>query len=421
MDSELQILVLDQKPCFVHYLQYFNKFIVGTYELFPSVDAARSKLGSTIDESHLRDTLESINFRAGKLILIDAEVNVKPRVLLDFDCHVGGGVFDAKVTYRQSVSQYFVFVAHSNGRLCIYTLTSQDGYKISLLERIKIPESNMLTSIDVFLCDKESTTRTPQEKLAVCKQSIQQELELPSLLPQEKIVVGDAEGCITIVHHSQELREKVTDGDSIWQVKCLTVDSGRQIVIVGAENCSWFVYERKKENEKLVLLYKNSYRDFNAGVTSVTVAKSAIPTAPLSILLGSYDETLKIYELNFGDTQDSKLNVNHIKTFSIENGGIWRVKELNTTGASKFCIAAMYAGSYILSLDNFKIEPTELSKHKSLIRLVDIDQPMLNLAQKSLHYDIDVSCDQIFCIADFNNSLCLFKATKSKFDDGMFT
>lgn len=93
MDSELQILVLDQKPCFVHYLQYFNKFIVGTYELFPNLDAARSKLGSYGDESQLRDTLKSINSRAGKLILIDAEVDTRPRILLQFDCRVGGGVF----------------------------------------------------------------------------------------------------------------------------------------------------------------------------------------------------------------------------------------------------------------------------------------------------------------------------------------
>lgn len=373
----MRSLALDQKPCFVHYLQELNKFIIGTYQLFLNIDDARPKLKLTIDEDNLIDTLNDINFRAGKLILVEGDSSVQPRILFEFNCDSGGGIFDAKVVFIKQEFKYLIYVAHSNGKVGIYSLSSHGGYKIDPLQHIKILGSSMLTSIDLFPTDKELAAGLPTiDQTEHCR----------------KIVVGDADGYITIIHGSNQKREKVTDGDSIWQVRSSTTGLGKQIIIVGADNSSWFIYE---VGEELRLLYKNSYKDFSAGVTSIVILEKFSlmeEQNSLIVLLGSYDETLKMYQVSSGHTETFELNVNLKKTISIANGGIWRVKELRR---NQFCIAAMYAGSYIFSLDNLKSE------------LIDTDGA--KLPEQPLHYDIDISCDKTYCIADFNNSLCLFK------------
>lgn len=414
METELQLLFLDQKPCFVHYLQDIDKFIVGTYELFLSIEEARSKLNFISDEEALTDTWKRINSRAGKLILIHAGNSVKPRVLLEFDCQQGGGVFDAKVSFDKLRFEYLIHVAHSNGQIGVYNLSSRDGYKISSLDQIKVLESSMLTSIDIMNDQRSVTTKfKPESAISEQKSAV----EMNSACDLGPYVVGDAAGCITVIIHSRQIRRSVVDGDSIWQVKSATTKSDKTIIVVGSDNCSWYIYGFDEKREELIMLYQNSYKDFHAGVTSVALfeTKSPIRGESLFVLLGSYDETLKIYSLNFGLAETLTFTVSHVRTIAIENGGIWRVKELNEDRGNKFCVAAMYAGSYVLTIDDLKSEPAGQVQQKSTssnhpVRLIELED--LNLPQKPLHYDIGVSCDKTYCIADFNNNLCLFKTIK---------
>lgn len=415
MESELQLLFLDQKPCFVDYLQDIDKFIVGTYELFPSIEEARSKFSSIFDEETLKDTLEKINHRAGKLILIHAGSGIKPKVLLEFECERGGGVFDAKVSFDKSKFEYLIHVAHSNGGLGVYNLCPRNGYKISLIELIKVIDSSMLTSVDL-LNEQRSTKSESESAISDRKSAVesQQQLRIQSTRDSGRYVVGDAAGCITVIVYSRQIRRNVADGDSIWQVKSAATSSDKTIILVGADNCSWYVYGFDEKREELMILYQNSYKDFSAGVTSIALLEtlSSIKEKSVFVLLGSYDETLKIYFLNFGCAETLKITVRLERTIAIENGGIWRVKELSADIGNKFCVAAMYAGSYVLSIDDLESGPAiqvqqESSPTNRPVKLVKLEG--LNLPQKPLHYDIGISCDRTCCIADFNNSLCLFK------------
>lgn len=419
MDDRPHLLVLDQKPCFVQYLEEYDKFIIGTYELYPNIEVARLKLKYT-SEDGLRDTLKSINSRAGKLILLDGSNEKVPNIVYEFECHLGGGIFDAKVIFDKIESNYIIFVAHANGSIGIYTLNGQCGFNISLSEHIKLVDSDMLTTIDIFLKPQENDSESMLKSIDNNQPTKVQSSEKPqtkSSSQPKKFIVGDASGYITLIDGHNRIRERVTDGDSIWHVKSWITNSDREIVIVGAENSSWFIYEYEESSETLVLLYKNSYKDFNAGVTSISISRMERSTDQeiLTFLLGSYDETIQFYDVKFDSFESSKPTVRHSRTIPIANGGIWRMKRLRGVHRSKLGIAAMYAGSYILSIEDTGCDLTCRANAQDvhdepITQLVNVEH--LELPEKPLHYDIDISCDGTYCIADFNNSLCLFTTAK---------
>lgn len=424
MDATLHIVTLDQKPCVVHYLEHYNRFIVGTYELFPSIEDARLKLNSHLDDSQLKKVLEKINYRAGKLILLRGNDVSVPSIEYEFDCEVGGGVFDAKIRYNKMDSSYNIFVAHSNGTIGIYKLSLHCGTKISLREHINNLDSKMLTSIDIYpespgcgsraAIDDNQTRQNSSSSSSNSVHSSQSSINSSSVnnnsITLNRLVVGDSEGYITVINQGEhQIRLQTNQDNSIWQVKSLRLSSGRDVIFVGSENCSWYIYGFDELAERLVLLYKNVYKDFSAGVTSISILEKirSVDYDLVEILLGSYDETLQTYHVKLNHDGISKPHVCHKNTMSIENGGIWRVKPYRGNNRKQFCIAAMYAGSYVLTFSGFDEKQPQIEAEQ-LTRLIDTDS--LKLAHKPLHYDIDVSkCNTTYCIADFNNSLCLFK------------
>lgn len=413
MDGTVHIVTLNQRPCVVQYLDEFNKFIVGTYELYPTIEEARLRLGAHLEEHQLKKRLERINHRAGKLILLRGNDVSVPSIEYEFDCHSGGGIFDTKVRYNSSDSSYSIYAAHSNGTIGIYKLCLHCGNKICLKGHINVPDSKMLTSIDIFPI--ESGLATTQQPLSPLSNIDSATRIKSSAFLSSKLVVGDSKGFVTVFSRGEIIRENVARGDSIWQVKSLRLASDRDVVFVGAENCAWYIYALDEYAKKLILLYKNEFKDFTAGVTCVSILEVAqlVEYDLVEILLGSYDETLQAYQVKINHDGLSKPGVCHKNTISIHNGGIWRVKPLKGNKKRQLCIAAMYAGSYILSLDGPGIstaadQPKQQLANETLSRLVDADS--LKLAHKPLHYDIDVSsCNTTYCVVDFNNSLCLFK------------
>lgn len=436
MDGTLHIVSLDQKPCNVLYLDEYNKFIVGTYELFPTIEDARLKLNSHLDDDNFKKSLERINYRAGKLILLRGNDVSVPSIEYEFDCEAGGGVFDTKIRYNKLDSSYSIYVAHSNGSVGVYKLSLYCGNKICLKEHIKIPGSKMLTSIDIFpesrfnnepsgtgssnSASSNHSSAYYSSSSSTSSSSSSSANSSPFMPPLNRFVVGDSNGFVTVINQSDPIREKVTHGDSIWQVKCLKLTSSRDVIIIGAENSSWYIYGLDDQNRKLVILYKNEFKDFSAGVTSISILESirSVEYDLVEIWLGSYDETLQTYHVKINHDGISKPDVCHKNTISIDNGGIWRVKPLKGS-KNQLCIAAMYGGSYILSLSgperpntndqtSKQQQPRTPLAEESLVKLIDTES--LELNYKPLHYDIDVSsCNTTYCIADFNNSLCLFK------------
>lgn len=427
MDGTVHIVALDQKPCVVHYLDQYNKFIVGTYELFPSIEDARLKLNSHLDDNQLKKTLEEINYRAGRLILLRGNDVSVPSIEYEFDCYAGG-VFDAKVRYNKQDSSYNIYVAHSNGTIGIYKLSLHCGNKICLKEQINVTGSKMLTSIDIFPefgCVTDTIDRGAGNSFLYSSSSSISQSPLSGVNSSKqldssninRLTVGDADGFVTVISQSGEpIRENVAQGDSIWQVKTLRLASGRDVVIVGAENSSWYIYGVNGSDRRLVLLYKNAYKDFSAGVTCISILDifHSIEHDLVEIWLGSYDETLQTYHVKINHDGVSKPDVCHKNTISVDNGGIWRVKAFKNNNKRQLCIAAMYGGSYILPLGGSDRQQSDQQQQKqlrvegTLIRLIDTESMELN--HKPLHYDIDVSsCNTTYCIVDFNNSLCLFK------------
>lgn len=428
MDDTVHIVTLDQRPCVVQYLEHYNKFIVGTYELFSSLEDARLRLNShCIDDSQLNKTLERINHRAGKLILLRGNDVSVPNIEYEFDCNSGGGVFEIKVRYNRIDSSYNIYVAHSNGTIGIYKLSLNCGNKIALKEHITVNGSKMLTSIDIFpepgYTDDNTNSASdvffPSTNHLSSTSSVLSPTNIPgnsspttrlrstSTPLLNRLVVGDSSGFITVVNRGEPIREQVTQGDSIWQVKSLKLASGRDIIIVGAENSSWYIYGIDEQARKLILLYKNEFKDFTAGITCISILDIIHSTEYdlVEVLLGSYDETLQTYHVKLNHDGISKPGVCHKNTISINDGGIWRVKQLKGTNNEKqLCIAAMYAGSYLLSLSGSESQTAE----EKLTKLIDTES--LKLKNKPLHYDVDVSsCNTTYCIVDFNNSLCVFK------------
>lgn len=416
MDGTIHIVSLDQKPCVVNYLEQFNKFLVGTYELFPSIDDARCKLNSRLDDETLKKEIEKINQRAGKLVLLRGNDVKVPCIEYEFDCDVGGGVFDVKVRYSRADSSYGVFVAHSNGTVGIYKLALQCGNKISLREHINISGSTMLTSIDLISsiyegstdssdssCSSPITTSAPISEVSLTTISSRRELALHKI---NRLVVGDSDGFVTALIGTNQIRRDVASGNSIWQVKSIRLTSGQDVFIVGAENSSWYIMGLDESTNSLNLLYANSSKDFTAGVTCISVLNMNHFNEYdlVEILLGSYDETIQIYHIKLKQDGLSRPDVCHKDTFTIADGGIWRVKPHRGKIRRQFCVAAMYAGTYILNLDQDLNQDAE-TRSKLLV-----ETKSLKLENKPLHYDVDVSTEgTTYCIVDFNNSLCLFK------------
>lgn len=441
-DSDVHVLNLNQRPCVVHYLEYFNKFLIGTYELFPSIEGARLKLPGALihlDDEQLKIRLENINYRAGKLILLTDIDFGKPLVEFDFDCDIGGGVFDIKVRHDYINACCYIYVAHSNGIIGLYKLSLNCGNKICLKEHVATAGSKMLTCIDIFPDNwtpetyqnqmtppmgSRSPSASPSPTCDSDQLKLGQIIHAKASLQNVKVVVGDSAGFVTIIKRGSQMRTNVGQGDSVWQVRALRLASDRDIILVGAENSAWFIYgfrELSSDQEELVLLYKNQSKDFSAGVTSISILNTikCVEYDLLEILLGSYDETLQMYHVKIHHEATSRPDVCHKHTLSINQGGIWRVKQMKSkslNGSWKLCIAAMYAGSYIIGLDSFigsvyrvRRDSTE-DKSEKISPLIDLN--LLKLSERPLHYDIDVtSSGTTFCIADFNNSLCLIKTT----------
>lgn len=384
-------MILDQKPCVVCHVDHFNRFLVGTYELFTSLENARAKLSSEIDDRSLQENLNQINQRAGKLILIDHSLD-EPRIDYEYDCLQGGGVFDARVCFDPSKpNAAAIYVAHSNGLIGIYELTQiEERLIISTKQHIKVSEpSTLLTSIDSIYESKPQ----PDES-------------------SKTLVVGDSKGVLSVIDDSDVVAQAPLGQDeSIWQVRVFKTTQESCIIIVGAENCSWYIYHLDRAARKLSLLYKNQYNDFGAGVTSICCLSRSLDQGCCSfeILLGSYDESIQAYKI----TLDTKtVRVCHKGKRSINGGGIWRIKLTRSTqrdSADRLLISAMYAGSFALELPA-DCEISAVTNSAKLFKLLEVEK--LGLPVQPLHYDIAVANmnlarDSLMCIADFNNSLCL--------------
>lgn len=391
MDENVEIVSLDQRPCCVSYLESVDVFLVGTYQLLNTRDdaRARSQRLSRFSDDDLESYLIKINYRLGSFVVIREGTNGKFKSVLKYDCQESGGVFDF-IPSEQDKDKCVILAAHSNGVFGVHELRHPAGAEVdmSTTTLVDVPGAQMLTCIDKF-SDKQGS-----------------------------ITVGSSDGSISIIRNGQVVLQKTCDTtDPIWQVRCIQLNSGRKLIFIGTEVSSWSVFEMKDTPDanqvSLDLIYRHSLREYNPGITCIVRLNCDIKVETddpetLRILVGSYDETLKCYQVAFEAEQD-RPKVELICDKQIAYGGIWRLKQIsdNQNRIDRLYIAAMYAGSYRLVNQGAPNEPLsyEQSEPKPLFELESY-----GFKEKPLHYDIDYSSRaSACCVADFNNSLCLIK------------
>lgn len=429
--SDINILNLSQGPCITLYLDNIDRFIIGTYELLTSLEDARLKLqdlNADLTDANLEEILKKVNHRIGQLIIVkDADLE-NPSVECEFNCDIGGGVFDLQVHFDHTTRSYDIYVAHSNGVVGLYQLSIHSQVcKISLLGYMNIVGSEMLTSIDILssqeseyqvesLPKTEGSTTGPMLNSTSCLSELTPNSYKKASLDIARLVVSDSTGSIIFVDQGRQSRIDTKSRDPVWQVRSLRLQSNHNLVLVGVENSSWYICGYGSTAES-VFLYENEASDFGAGVTSISVLNTySDDTHDLfDVSIGSYDGTIHLYEIKVTREANLRVDVCHRRSIMIDQAGIWRVKSFRDQKdpeRQRLFIAAMYRGCYIVSLSSSSIENEQLGRklvfEDDLNLLIDIDS--LGMSKKPLHYDIGVSSSgRTCCIVDFNNRLCLIK------------
>lgn len=404
MSQDLIKLSLDQKPCVVEYSPHLNVFIAGTYQL-----VSNEKPNDLEDSEWVvrKSELEKVNYRYGKLYVIDPSQN-PPALDYCYTCNEGGGVFDLKLLMHVGSGELVIYVAHANGSVGVYEYRKESkSQKIKMKEINKVSEGCLLTSIDIF------AIRTGDFRLLMT------------------LMVGCSNGYIAMedgrdsqLYHKQKV---VESGDPVWNVKLIESMSSIVYVIAAAEDCSWSIWQVRPKD--FVLIHKSS-KDFSAGVTTISELSNIYTPLcdhKLQILLGSYDSTIKIFDITLVQRNDAISAFTCKKTKEISFGkeaSIWRVRL--SKDKESLLVSAMYSGVYRLktSLDyaqgGFKMIPTvainagdnPLKPMFDVAKLIDKEttKPLLYDIAESFFHQLQMVYDDkhYYCIADFNGSKLVF-------------
>ena len=329
-------------PCSIEFVDKWNLFVVGTYELNESAD-------------------EAINKRFGSLVLIQNN-----RLVLEHVC-TNGGVFDFRIpncsTKERSSnndSEKFIqlYSVHSNGRLCSFEIVrSDDEFNIEEINSI-CTGSSMLTCLDIVECNPTSTPTSSSKLL---------------------IVVGDSCSTLTIVRDQQIVnRIRIDRFDyPIWSIKIFNfVDIEDELtVFTGSDDCALRCLMLSNNFQDHTQLFKDD--SFEGGVTAIELVESTgdvlndVQSDQLTdvrresnenisnynsrfkVLVGSYDEKLRIFTLQSDFRRSKRMPL--IRSVSIANAGIWKIKRLRSpclrTSDDFYLITGMYSGVHLMKND----------------------------------------------------------------------
>lgn len=168
-------------------------------------------------------------------------------------------------------------------------------------------------------------------------------------------------------------------------------------------------------------LYTN--KDAGAGVTSfelltepqMSTTSNGVDSCDFIFLAGSYDETLRIYQLSMiletdavGESQLKVADCQQKKTIKIDGSGIWRIKKLPR--GSNFLISGMYAGSYMLSWNE---QPPEVSLDYKLSRIDAKSKDMESDDKEDKELIYDTACDEhmrlFVCVSFYNRVIYCYR------------
>ena len=371
---------------------HLHHFIIGTYELVEE--------GSELAKQYSATELAARNRRVGTLELLKIN-GENGELVLAYESPYGG-VFDLRVLDDHDATHHhlqieeeedpnFVVTAHANGVVALYLIYCGNSARIELLKSWST-FAKMLTTVEII----------KGGKAAFCFYAGAESGEL--LRVNWSSTGGEKE--------KDEAEEEVTSlgkltdyGHPIWYLRAveISVSNGgdHHLLFIGSEDSKWrvvVVVNEDSENEPgfvfsaffliilLILYFFRSTKmplyvnaDAEAGVTafefllpsSSSSSSSSSPSSlsssetsgELKVLVGSYDEHLRLYRMRFSSSSSTSKtsidSVNLLYRIPITGGGVWRIRTFFPGGESSNCqvlISAMYAGVRLLTFDGAEIE-----------------------------------------------------------------
>lgn len=357
-------LELRHCPCSIEFVAAWNVFVVGTYELSDQAG-------------------ESVNGRFGSLALIAGKSSVNrvhdddpkdagdqgDRLILEQEC-TNGGVFDFCIVQKPMCVQ--LFAAHSNGNLSSYEIVKLD---------------------DVFQINEIASLQTGSAMLTC--------LNLAEIDAQLLVIVGDSRSTITLIRNQQIIaRLRIAKFDyPVWCIKIRfsiaatsisptdPTSNDPTLVFTGSDDCVLRCFTFEQDFQVHRQLFSVGDEEFAGGVTSIEIVESdeqpekriesekiesqlnestrfsktetreeantSNYSRPFKVLVGSYDERLRIFHCNpaGGDWRPAMMNdqksTNHrlVGKMSIANAGIWKIKHHRSPCFQ--LITGMYSGVHL--------------------------------------------------------------------------
>ena len=254
------------------------------------------------------------NDRKGMLTLIN-----DGSVIKESD-EIGGGIFDLRVSENE------LFVATSNGFLRLY-----DVPNLEAITSLKLADA-FLTSIDVISC---------KNNCRIC-------------------FVSDSTGKLFVVsfknNQLQMLQELIVTKyeTSVWRVKVVPTTEGNNLIFVGSDDGSLKAYYFRNNSLDPKCVIQNC--DASSGITAIN---SFIMGDDCTYLVtGSYDENLRIYQLNTISPSLTALRKVHVP-----GSGIWKIRIMENT---RLLLAGMYSGIHEVSIDGEVISSRSFDDDSSI-------------------------------------------------------
>ncbi|KAH9330716.1 hypothetical protein KI387_002824 [Taxus chinensis] len=278
---------------------------------------------------------ESVQRRVGSISLFSIQDNIHLKLLHRIKT---SGVFDIKWRPGNGDRQPNLLQADSDGNMAMYSLehpeiVSED--EVQTYEEVKIKE-------------------LVRENISCSSMCLTVDWDQANASPSSNIAVGLSDGLVSVVR----LREAQMQIEHTWQahgfeVWSVAYDSSHPDVLYsGADDCNFCGWDLRESSHQPI--FKNT-KSHQMGVCSILKS----PQWENSIITGSYDECLRLWDLRLMDRPVMQESVGL-------GGGVWKLKFHPSIG-NLVLAACMHNGFAIVRLDNDGMKIVEEYKgHDSL-------------------------------------------------------
>ena len=297
--------------------------------------------------------LQADGRRSGHMDLFSVQVPVLPTDSLAFGPpHTvesgDSGILDGKwfPKYEAERKEWWYATARSSGELCIHTIQLNDDVRSSFpfttkpfQARARLDDTSSISTSEVAE-DRGSDGRTPPLCLALNWDTSSVSDSATSIVSSysngmvaiHNVIRCEADGTPIIIERDSWFAHSLFGNTPAEVWSCGFADRGK-MVISGGDDGKVKFWDIRSTMKPIKIL-----QDFEAGVTAI----SPHPRKEYLVAIGSYDETIAIYDLRY---MSQKL-MNRSESVG---GGIWRI-QWHPTNDDRLLLAAMHGGCRVLDL-----------------------------------------------------------------------